>query len=179
MVMTDEELHHLNRKALLETMIEQAKEMDRLREQADELREQRNKLEHELEETHRALKNRNIMLDEAGSIAEAALRLNGIFEVAQAASQQYIENIRQLSERQSSICAKREAESREKAENLLADTEKKCREREAACRKRCEDMEANAKQKSEAYWSEVSLRLETFYKDHQELKKLLEYGREK
>ena len=34
-------------------------------------------------------------------------------------------------------------------------------------------MEADAKQRSEAYWTEVSKRLQIFYENHQELKKLL------
>ena len=35
------------------------------------------------------------MTEEAGSIAEAALRINRVFEAAQADSDQYLENIRQ------------------------------------------------------------------------------------
>ena len=34
-------------------------------------------------------------------------------------------------------------------------------------------MEADAKQRSEAFWTEVSTRLQAFYENHQELKKLL------
>lgn len=40
------------------------------------------------------LHSRRIELEEAGSIAEAALQLNGIFEVAQQAAEQYLYNIR-------------------------------------------------------------------------------------
>ena len=39
-------------------------------------------------------KKREIELREAGSIAEAALRLNGVFEAAQKAADQYLYNIR-------------------------------------------------------------------------------------
>ena len=35
------------------------------------------------------------MTEEAGSIAEAALRINRVFEAAQEAADQYLENIRQ------------------------------------------------------------------------------------
>lgn len=42
--------------------------------------------------------SRRIELAEAGSIAEAALRLNGVFEAAQQAADQYLENLRRLSE---------------------------------------------------------------------------------
>ena len=45
-------------------------------------------------------KSRRIELEEAGSIAEASLRLNGVFEAAQKAADQYLENLRRLSEEQ-------------------------------------------------------------------------------
>lgn len=40
--------------------------------------------------------NRRIELDEAGSIAMAALKLNGVFEAAQKAADQYLYNLQQL-----------------------------------------------------------------------------------
>ena len=70
-------------------------------------------LKAELEDARKALQKREIAINEAGSIAVAALQVNGVFEAAQAASQQYIENIRSLSDRQASICAKRDADSRD------------------------------------------------------------------
>ena len=105
-----------------------------------------------------------IILDEAGSIAVAALRLNGIFEMAQAASQQYIENIQKLNDRQALICTQRDEESQASAERLLRETQEKCQE-----------MEREAKEKSEAYWREVSQRLQLFYESHQELRELLDF----
>ena len=44
-------------------------------------------------------KSRRIELEKAGSIAEASLRLNGVFEAAQKAADQYLENIRQHADR--------------------------------------------------------------------------------
>ena len=51
----------------------------------------------EIMKTWRA--NRQIELEEAGSIAEAALRLNKVFEAAQKAADQYIYNLRQRCEK--------------------------------------------------------------------------------
>ena len=167
--MTGKQLRRLNRKALLEIMIQQARKMEALQIQLDDCRK-------ELEEARASLKKREIALNEAGSIAVAALQLNGIFEVAQATCQQYVDNIQQLNERQAAISAQRETESRAKADAMLAETAEKCREEEEACRKRCSDMELEAKQRAEFYWAEVYQRLQSFYEDHQELKKLLDYG---
>ena len=154
----ERELRRLNRRALLEIMLNQARELDVLKKERDDLIK-------ELDETKAALKRRDIDIDEAGSIAVAALQINGIFEVAQAASQQYIDNIKRLSDRQEAICAKRDEESRSKSEALLKETEERCRE-----------LEAEARQEAEAYWEEVYQRLQLYFENHQELKRLLNFG---
>ena len=52
---------------------------------------------HSLRETMESEReSRKIELEEAGSIAMAALRLNGVFEAAQAAADQYIYNVKML-----------------------------------------------------------------------------------
>ena len=46
------------------------------------------------------LNDRNILIAKAGSIAEASLEINKIFEVAQKTADQYLENINRLAEQQ-------------------------------------------------------------------------------
>ena len=82
--MTEKELRRLSRMDLLEMLLEQSKEVERLQQELAEARQQ--------------LEERRIMTEEAGSIAEAALRINRVFEAAQEAADQYLENIRRLSE---------------------------------------------------------------------------------
>lgn len=77
--MTDKELKRLSRGELLEMLIAQVKENHALRKQLDQAQAQ--------------LRDRSIILERAGSIAEAALALNGVFEAAEAAAAQYIESI--------------------------------------------------------------------------------------
>lgn len=81
--MTDKDLKRLRRDELLEMLIAQSKRTDQLQAELDAARAQ--------------LASRAIVLEEAGSIAEAALRINGVFEAAQAAAQQYLDNIRRIS----------------------------------------------------------------------------------
>ena len=81
--MTDKDLKRLRRDELLEMLIAQSKRMEQMQEELDAARA--------------ALNDRAILLEEAGSIAEASLRINGVFEAAQAAAQQYLENIRRMS----------------------------------------------------------------------------------
>lgn len=78
--MTNKELKKLSRRQLLELMLAQSKRIDIL--------------EKELSHARMQLENRRIVAEEAGSIAEAALRLNGIFEAAQEAADQYLESVR-------------------------------------------------------------------------------------
>ena len=111
--MTDKELQKLSRSALLEMLLEQSRENDRLRAQVEELARQ--------------LSDRQFKIDQAGSIAEASMQINQVFESAQAAAEQYLENIRALSGRQEQICRQLEEESTQKANALLAETKRKCR----------------------------------------------------
>ena len=82
--MTDRELKKLRRADLLELLLDERRENERLRA--------------ELKRAHEQLDDRAIRLEKAGSIAEAALRLNGVFEAAEAAAVQYVENVRCLVE---------------------------------------------------------------------------------
>ena len=82
--MTEKELRRLSRMDLLEMLLEQSREVERLQK--------------ELETVKNQLGDRRIMEQEAGSIAEASLKLNKVFEAAQQAADQYLENIRLRSE---------------------------------------------------------------------------------
>lgn len=142
--MTDKELKKLNRAELLEIMVAQAQEIERLQTQLDE--------------ANKKLESRTIEISEAGSIANAALRLNGVFTAAEEAAAQYLENIKLLSGRQQT----------------------KCREMEDACAARCEAMRGEAqeyceqeKQKADAYWKSLSARLQSFYDEHKGLGEML------
>ncbi len=80
--MTDKELKKLRRSDLLEMLIAQSKEVESLKMQ--------------LQEAQEKLENRNIAISSAGSIAEAALGVNQIFEIAQKTADQYIENVQRI-----------------------------------------------------------------------------------
>lgn len=84
--MTDKELRKLKRVELLELLVEQAAEIETLR--------------RELEEARQALKNREILLNESGTLAEAALRINEVFAAADRAAQDYLDNVRAMAQRQ-------------------------------------------------------------------------------
>ena len=157
--MTDKDLRKLNRVELLQMLLEQGRQNDALRAQLDQANAQ--------------LASRQVALDEAGSIAEAAMQLNQVFASAQRAADQYLENIRTLSGRQEAVCAKREAESRSKCEQMLAETQKKCQSLEEQTRARCEAMTSEAERQSAAVRDEAKLRLDQLLAQQAGLRSLL------
>ena len=82
--MTDRELQHLSRTELLELLIAQMEENALLKLQ--------------LKSAMAQLEHKNIEILKAGSLAEAALELNGIFQAADAAAKQYLDNVRRLAD---------------------------------------------------------------------------------
>lgn len=80
--MTAKELKKLKRSELLEMLLARTEEVERLRA--------------ELDEAQKKLDDRAITLENSGSIAEAALKLNGVFEAAEEAAKQYLENIERI-----------------------------------------------------------------------------------
>ncbi len=135
--MTDKELKKLSRTDLLEMLIKQSKEIERLQEV--------------IKKNEEELQSKRIMLNEAGSIAEASLKVNQIFENAQKAADQYLANVCELKERQSEICAQMERETK----------------------KKCNDMINKAKNDSKAYWNAVLKKVDEYMAQYSGLKDLL------
>ena len=77
--MTDKELQRLRRSELLEILLSQQKQIESLKS--------------ELAEAKKQIEDRKLILARSGSSAEAALKLNGIFEAAQRAADQYLFSI--------------------------------------------------------------------------------------
>ncbi len=102
--MTEKELKSLRRSDLLEILLELSKENQELREQ--------------LQDAHKKLQDRQILIEESGSLAQAALKLNRIFEDAQAACEQYELNVRLR-------CEQLENETKRKCEEMMHQTKEK------------------------------------------------------
>ena len=77
--MNERTLKQLKKIELYEILLAQSKEIDRLKQ--------------ELIETQQKLENKQIIIQEAGSLADVALKLTKIFEEAQKAADIYLKNI--------------------------------------------------------------------------------------
>jgi hypothetical protein len=135
--MTEKELRGLSRAELLELLIAQSKHNQLLQQQLDEATAK--------------LAARELTINNAGSIAEASLQLCGVFEAAQAAGEQYLQNIQRLSQQQEEICAEMERQTQQK----------------------CDEMVAQAELASKVYWDQISQRLDAYYKEHPGLRQQL------
>ncbi|MCD7778662.1 MAG: DNA repair protein [Clostridiales bacterium] len=93
----DKNLKKLKREELLELLLEQTKYSE--------------ELERQLAAAKKALEKRELTILESGSIAEASLRLNEIFEKAQAAADQYLLNVKNLSEGKTAPETEKEADT--------------------------------------------------------------------
>lgn len=126
--MTQKELKRLSRADLLEMLMVQTQESERLRER--------------LAEAEAQLADRNLRVQEAGDLAHAALAVNGVMEAAQAAAKQYLDNIAQMQKNIAQTkdnMERMERETQERCEKLLADAKKQAdRMRRAAgnCKKK-------------------------------------------
>lgn len=77
--MTDKEFRKLNRAELIEIIYQ--------------LQLKQNELEKTNQQLKEEMDNVNIRISQSGSIAEAALSINGVFEAAQKAADQYLEGV--------------------------------------------------------------------------------------
>ena len=142
--MTDRELQKLKRVELLQLLVELGRELDALR--------------RELEETKKQLADRELHMQEAGSIAEASMQLNGVFEAAQRAADQYLESIRYQSEHVEEKCAALEAATRLRCEQMVKEAEATVQQ---------------AQKDSDECWRDVKGKLEGFLQQQTALQGLL------
>lgn len=145
--MTEKELKKLSRIELLEIMLDQGKEIEQLKEV--------------IADQEAKLSDRSIKIEKAGTIADASFALNGVLEAAQKAADQYLENIKTLSDNQESICAVK-----------IQEVEDQCKVREQEMKAQCEEMYdqtveycTNLKKQTEADCSDLKVTLEAKIKE--------------
>lgn len=143
--MTEKELKRMNRATLLQLLIEQMEENEKLQSQLTEARTQ--------------LESRRLVCENAGSLAEAAIQINGVFEAAQAAAQQYLENIQRMNEEQEAACRQLESTSMSKAEAIMA---------------QADSYKARAEKEADAYWDNVHEKVQSLLREQSDLMKLLQ-----
>lgn len=107
--MTNKDLKNLNRRELLQMLLAQAEENEQLKVKLDE--------------ANQKLAERKLVMERAGSLAEASLKISGVFEAAQQAAQSYVDGVRDLLVRRQQECEQMVAEKEKQANETVAEAD--------------------------------------------------------
>lgn len=159
--MTDKELKRLSRAELLEMLLKQSQNAE--------------KLAARLERAKELLGERQLKLDHAGSIAEASLQLNGVFEAAQESVRQYLESIEALepAQKQALLTEQKEAEHMERMKEMVDEAQRQCDELRTFTFEQCQKEIAAAKEQVQKEWESIPRRLEDFGKENEQYRDLI------
>ena len=148
--MTDKELKKLSRIELIDIIYEVQKRYEECAAENQRLKA--------------ALEDRNLKVASAGSIAEAALSVNRIFESAQAAADQYLSSLQAANED-----AYREIKAaEEERRHILAQAEQEASGILADAQKKAQQIVAQAEQQSGKAWQEFRQKAEELIRAHKE-----------
>ena len=99
------------------------------------------------DELGKVLKEKQLRLEKIGSIAEASIVVNGVFEAAQAAADQYVLNVKR-------ICDEK-AQQLLESEDIVHKARTEARRIREETEGRCKEMIRQAKEESDRYWRMV------------------------
>ena len=131
--MADRELRRMRRAELVEIIYALKQSEDQLKEQNAALTAQ--------------LQDRQLRISKAGSIAQAAMELNKVFEAAQAAADDYLHSVQVGREDAQVAAANTVAQARSEAQRILAQAQADADQLKASTRQECDAMAAEAEQK--------------------------------
>lgn len=125
--MDNKELRKFSKKELLEILLSQAKRIEQL--------------EEELNKTKKKLASKKITIENSGSLAEASLKLNNIFENAEATAKQYLFNVKEK-------CKIIELDTKKEMTKMLEETEIICQKKKDEAEKYLEKIKNHKTNKS-------------------------------
>ena len=135
--MTEKELHKLRREDLLDMLIRQSEDYARLTDELTKAKEE--------------LAKRALAMENAGTLADAAFQLNGVYHAADDACSQYVESMRQMHEQQLKL--------QEECLRQKVQSEEYCRRMEETTREQCRVMLETARAEADRYWEEMSAKI--------------------
>ncbi len=158
--MARKELRHMSRGELIDVIYALKKQQEELAAENEELRQQ--------------LSQRELKLQKAGSIAEAAMSLNQVFEAAQQAADQYLQsvyaNCGDAEEMAKGILADANAqaqktleEARHQSETLLS----QARAEKAQTEQECQDLRQKTEEETKARWEAFERRVGDLFMSYQ------------
>ncbi len=152
--MTDKELRKLNRAELLEMLLAQSKENESLKTQVEELTQK--------------VEDRTLAMRDIGSIAEAAIAVNGVFTAAQNAADQYLATVMEMNKGTEKKCRDMIDNTKAYCEKLRSDTFYKCSSMETDAKNRCAEILYDAQEKAKITMSSLTGALRDYYLRHED-----------
>ena len=153
--MTDKELKRLGRAELIDIIYE-------LQKQSDEKDAQMEKMQTVIDE-------RTLRISKAGSIAEAAISVNGVFEAAQAAADQYLASIREAEAEQAS----KQEEAERQQQKILKEANRQAEETILMAKGQAQSIVEKAEAQAAKKWEAFERRANELIQAHEELQVLL------
>lgn len=144
----DKGVQKLKRSELLEILIDTTGENEELKEKMTSLETENARLKEQLQD-------RKIKIEKAGTLAEAALLLNGVFDSAHAAAKQYLDNLEELSRRASETVEMKEENARKTSQQLLDETISRCNEMTSTTETKCTTMMRETQERCDALKEET------------------------
>ena len=158
--MAGKELRHMNRGELIDVIYALKKQQEELAAENKELRQQ--------------LSQRELKLQQAGSIAEAAMALNQVFEAAQQAADQYLQSVYANCGDAEIMAKEILADANARAQNTL---EEACRQSEAMLSKakaekdwtqqECQALRQKTEEETKARWEAFERRVGDLFMSYQ------------
>ena len=143
--MTDKDLRRLSRAELLDILYEQRKRYEDSLAENQALRQQ--------------LEDRTLRIASAGSIAEAAIQVNGVFEAAQAAADQYLASVKAAT----AEMVQKTDEAQRQRETIIQDA-----------KQQADRILAEAGAQVDARWAEFQKNADALIHAHDELRSLIQ-----
>lgn len=154
--MTDKDLRRLSRAELLDILYEQQKRYEDSLAENQALRQQ--------------LEDRTLRIASAGSIAEAAMQVNGVFEAAQAAADQYLASVKAAT----TEMVQKTDEAQRQREALLQDAQRQADQIVQDAQAQAGQLLAEASEQAEARWAEFRKNADALIHAHDELRMLIQ-----
>ena len=154
--MTDKDLRHLSRAELLGILYEQQKRYEESLAENQALRQQ--------------LEDRTLRVASAGSIAEAAIQVNGVFEAAQAAADQYLASVKAAT----AEMVRKTDEAQRQREALLENARQEAAGIVQDAQAQADRILAEAGAQVDARWAEFQKNADALIHAHDELRMLIQ-----
>ena len=170
MAINEKEIKGLSRGDLLELLLAQTERVE--------------ELEAELAEVRKQAEARDIIIERSGTLAEAAMQINQVWQAADRAAAQYLSNVLRMYDEQLAKNRELEQEYARMEQVLLGECTRKCEELEQQTVDKCRALEQEArayydetvqkaKEEAQTYWDQVYGKLEQYCAAQESLKALL------